>query len=352
MSSVLDVARRANVSIATASRVLSGSEYPVSRATRARVLEAAAELDYSPNLLAKAMATGRTGIVGVLVGDASDPYFAAIVRGVEDVARQHGQLVVVGNSDRDPAIELRYLRALNDYRVDGLIFAGGGLTDDAYLREIRQAIDGFRSRGAACVALAPHVFASYRVLIDNEQVVRDAVAYLASVGHRRIAFLSGPPLLTTTGLRLAGYRAASAALGLEEADDYVLEGDYTFEGGLRAARELHSLRPAPTALLASNDMMAMGAIVGLRQLGDRIPEDVSVMGIDDIPTAIAVHPALTTIAIPLHELGATGMESLLRLRSGELDADGDGVTLPHRIVVRESVAALRGAGTPTAAGTR
>jgi DNA-binding LacI/PurR family transcriptional regulator len=351
MASVLDVARRANVSIATASRVLSGSEYPVSRTTRARVLEAAAALDYSPNALAKAMATGRTGIVGVLVGDASDPYFAAIVRGVEDVARLHGQLVVVCNSDRDPAIELSYLRALNDYRVDGLIFAGGGLTDDAYVAEIRQAIDVFRSRGAACVALAPHQFASYRVLIDNEQVVRDAVRYLYAQGHRRIAFVSGPPLLTTTGLRLAGFRSARAELGLEQAPGYVLEGDYTFEGGLRAAGEVHRLRPMPTALLASNDMMAVGAIVGLRQLGSRVPDDMSVMGIDDIPTAIAVQPALTTVAIPLHELGATGMERLLRLRTGELIGD-DGVTLPHRIVVRESVRALGGDGRATAATRR
>jgi LacI family transcriptional regulator len=285
------------------------------------------------------MATGRTGIVGVLVGDASDPYFAAIVRGVEDVARQHEHLIVVCNSDRDPAIELRYLRALNDYRVDGLIFAGGGLTDDAYLREIRAAIEVFRSRGAACVALAPHLFASYRVLIDNEQVVRDAVQYLHSLGHRRIAFLSGPPLLTTTGLRLAGYRGAAAELGLTEEPGYILEGDYAFEGGLRAAREVLSLQPTPTALLASNDMMAMGAIVGLRQLGYRIPEDVSVMGIDDIPTAVAVHPALTTVAIPLHELGATGMESVLRLRAGGLSADGV-VTLSHRIIVRDSVMAV------------
>src|SRR6478672_660924 len=199
MASVFDVARHAKVSVATASRVLSGSEYPVSRATRARVLDAAAALEYSPNALAKAMATGRTGIVGVLVGDASDPYFAAIVRGIEDVARQHGKLVIVCNSDRDPAIELQYLRALNDYRVDGLIFAGGGLTDDGYVREIRKAINAFRARGAPCVALASHLFPSYRVLIDNERVVRDAVAYLHSLGHRQIAFLSGPPLLTTTG---------------------------------------------------------------------------------------------------------------------------------------------------------
>jgi LacI family transcriptional regulator len=185
------------------------------------------------------------------------------------------------------------------------------------------------------------LFASYHVLIDNEQVVRDAVHYLYDLGHRRIAFLSGPPLLTTTGLRLAGYRAASAALGLLEEPGYVLHGDYAFEGGLRAAAAVRDLRPTPTSLLASNDMMAMGAIVGLRQLGYRVPEDVSVMGIDDIPTAIAVHPALTTVAIPLHELGATGMESLLRLRAGELSAE-EGVTLPHRIIVRDSVRALRG----------
>jgi LacI family transcriptional regulator len=342
MSSVFDVARLAKVSVATASRVLSGSDYPVRPRTRARVLEAARTLSYSPNALAKAMVTGTTRIVGVIVGDATDPYFAAIVRGVEDVARAHGYLVVVCNSDRVPAIELRYLRVLNDYRVDGVIFAGGGLVGETYEREVRESVDRLNARGAACVTLGQHLFPSYRVMIDNEQIVRDAVDYLCREGHVRIAFVSGPPHLTTTRMRLDGYRSAMRANGLDVLPADVLEGEYTFEAGIRAAATIAAMRTKPTAVLASNDIMAMGCIVGLKGLGYRVPEDISVTGIDDVPAAMIVDPPLTTMAIPLHEMGAIGMESVIGLRAGSLKVD-DGVTLPHRLVVRGSVAAM---GTP------
>jgi LacI family transcriptional regulator, galactose operon repressor len=338
MSSVLDVAKLANVSVATASRVLSGSDYPVRPKTRARVLEAARALSYSPNVLAQAMVTGTTHMVGVIVGDATDPYFAAIVRGVEDVARANGYLVVVCNSDRVPAIELEYLRALNGYRLDGLIFAGGGLVGEPYVHEMRESIGRFTSRGAACVTLGRHMFPAYRVMIDNEGVARDATEHLIGAGHRRIAFVSGPPHLTTTGLRLAGYRSAMQVAGLEPGPEAVLEGDYTFDAGIRAAAAIASMGSRPTAVLASNDISAMGCIVGLRGLGYQVPDDISVMGIDDVPTAVVVDPPLTTVAIPLRDLGAIGMQSVLRLRSGELTPDGD-TTLPHRIVVRKSVAA-------------
>jgi LacI family transcriptional regulator, galactose operon repressor len=341
MSSVSDVARLANVSVATASRVLSGSDYPVSVKTRARVLEAARTLSYSPNALAKAMVTGRTRIIGVIVGDATDPYFAAIVRGVEDVARANQYLVVVCNSDRVPAIELEYLRALNGYRLDGLIFAGGGLVGEEHAREMRESIERFTARGAACVTLGRHLFPAYRVMIDNELVARDAAEYLVGVGHRRIAFVSGPQHLTTTGMRLDGYRSGLRAAGLEPDPSCILAGDYTFEAGVRAAAAIAKMPEKPTAVLASNDITAMGCIVGFKEFGLRVPDDISVMGIDDIPTAVVVDPPLTTVAIPLHQLGAIGMESLIRVRSGELVADGE-TTLPHRLVVRGSVARLGG----------
>lgn len=342
MGSVLDVAKLAKVSVATASRVLSGSDYPVRPGTRARVVEAARALNYSANALAKAMVTGSTRIVGVIVGDATDPYFAAIVRGVEDIARAHGYLVVVCNSDRVPAIELQYLRALNDYRVDGVIFAGGGLVDRRYVSDMRESISRLSARGAAVVTLGQHRFPAYRVLVDNERVVRDAVEHVAGQGHARIAFVSGPPLLTTTSLRLNGYKSAMRALGLGPRSGDLLEGDYTFEAGIRAAGTIGAMQNKPTAVLASNDIMAMGCIVGLKGLGYRVPEDISVMGIDDIPTAIVVDPPLTTVALPLHEWGAIGMESVIGLRAGALSV-GDGVTLAHRVIVRRSVRAVAGA---------
>lgn len=336
-TSIVDVARTANVSVATASRVLSGSSHPVSEATRARVLAAAEALHFSPSALAKAMVSRDTRIVGVIIGDATDPYFAGIIRGVEDVARQHGYLVIVCNSDRVPAIELRYLQTLNDYRVDGVIFAGGGLVDEDYLRDIRRALDVYYQREAACVSLGKHLFPTYSVAVDNFRIVSDAVDYLAGLGHRDIAYISGPALLTTTQLRQAGFDAAVRRLGLPSRPEFVLAGAYTYESGLAAARALAALPQRPTAVMASNDLMAIGCIVGLKALGIQVPAEISIMGIDDVATAQVVDPALTTMALPLYSLGATGMECLIKLRRGELKLD-ESLTLPHHLVVRASTA--------------
>jgi LacI family transcriptional regulator len=340
VTSIVEVARRANVSIATVSRVLSASAHPVSEETRTRVIDAAQALNYSPSTLAKAMVTGSTRIVGVIVGDSTDPYFAAIVRGVEDVARECGYLVIVCNSDRLPAIELNYLRTLNGYRADGVIFAGGGLTDPAYLRSIGQALNAFRSRGAAVVSLGKHLFDSLGVLVDNKQLMIDATEHLLSLGHSDIAYISGPDLLTTSALRLDGHRQALARHGLQPRDDRLLSGDYTFEAGLGAAAQLASQRTLPTAVLASNDLMAIGCLVGLKQSGYRVPQQISVMGIDDITAARFIDPPLTTVSIPLHEMGAIGMESLIKLRHGQA-RHGEDVMLAHKIIVRQSTAPVR-----------
>jgi LacI family transcriptional regulator len=340
MALITDVAKMANVSIATVSRVLSGSSHPVNEETRVRVLEAARTLNYSPSALAQAMVTRDTHIVGVIIGDAMDPYFAAIVRGVEDVARKHGYLVIVCNSDRVPAIELQYLNTLNDYRVDGVIFAGGGLVDKDYLRQIGLALEVFHEREAVCVSLGKHLFPSLPILIDNEQAVEDAVNHLVTLSHTQIAYISGPSLLTTAELRLNGYKAALARHGLNLNPEFVLSGDYTYEAGLKAARAIDALVDKPTAVTASNDLMAIGCIVGLKEFGYEVPKDFSVIGLDDIAIAQVVDPPLTTVSLPLYDLGAMGMESLIRLRNGEMSIN-DAVTLPHHLVVRKSTASAR-----------
>jgi DNA-binding LacI/PurR family transcriptional regulator len=338
MVSIVDVANLANVSVTTVSRVLSGSSHPVSEETRERVLEAARSLDYFPNALAQAMVTRATHIVGVIIGDALDPYFAAIVRGVEDVAREQGYLVIVCNSDRLPDIELQYLQTLSSYRVDGVIFAGGGLIDAEYNKNIERALEAFYKRGSACVALAQHLFPSMTVLVDNKQVVHDAVSYLVELGHKKIAYISGPQLLTTAKLRLDGYESALMRRDLELKPGYILEGDYTYESGLEAARAIAALPVKPTAVMASNDLMAIGCLVGLKELGYRIPEDVSIVGADDIATAQVVDPPLTTVSLPLYDLGAIGMGCICKLRNGQLTID-DVITLPHHLVIRKSTSA-------------
>jgi len=332
-----DVAKLANVSISTASRVLNGSAHPVSADKRMRVLQAAQSLNYSPSALAKAMVTGSSHIVGVIVGDATDPYFAWIVRGVEDMARAHGYLVIVCNSDRNPQVELSYLNALNDYRVDVVIFAGGGLNDEQYLAAMNQVMHVFQERNAICISLGKHLFPSYPVIVDNKQIVRSAVDYLVSLGHTRIAYISGPGLLTTTGQRLAGYQEALRAHGIKIDESLILNGNYKVESGYQAAVRVNAMSDKPTAVLASNDLMAIGCMSRLKELNYQIPGEISIMGIDDIPFAQIVDPALTTISLPLYELGKVGMESLVKLHKGE-KLDEKGIMLPHTIIVRKSTA--------------
>ncbi len=337
MVSIEDVARLANVSVSTASRVLSSSAHPVSDEKRERVLLAARELNYSPSLLAQAMVTGDTHIVGVIVGDAADPYFASIVRGVEDVARANHYLVIVCDSDRDPEVELSYIQTLNSYRVDGVIFAGGGLNDEKYLQRIEPILMNFRERGAGCVSLGKQLFPNYSVLIDFRQLVRDAAEYLLELGHRKIAYIAGPALLTTNQYRFEGFEGAFKAYHCNINPDYLLEADFTYESGKRAGEMILAMQDRPTAALASNDLMALGCMTALKAGGVRIPEEISIIGIDDILFAQFVEPSLTTVSIPLYELGKIGMESLLQLRANEVNPFGE-VFLPHKLIIRNSTA--------------
>lgn len=338
MVSIADVAKKANVSITTVSRVLNGSSHPVNEKTRERVLAAAKELNYLPSALAQAMVTQATRIVGVIVGDAIDPYFATIVRGAEDVGREHGYLVIVCNSDRIPEIELQYLNTLGSYRVDGVIFAGGGLVDDEYLQNLDKALEGFYRRGSICVSLAPQPFSSVSVMVDNEQLVKDAIAHLVELGHRSIAYVSGPELLMTTHIRLEGYKAALSSHGLVVRPEYIFDGDYTYESGLKTAKTINALEAKPTAVLASNDQMGIGCIIGLKELGYRIPQDISVMGIDNIISTQFVDPPLTTVSMPLYDLGAIGMKRLIELRQQQSTDDSAPTTLSHQLVIRRSTA--------------
>ncbi len=337
MASLVEVAKFANVSITTASRVLSGSSHPVSEEKRTRVLMAAQQLKYSPSGLAQAMVTGFTHIVGVIVGDATDPYFAWIVRGVEDTARLHGYMVIVCNSDRVPEVELNYLKTLNDYRVDGVIFAGGGLSDREYLARMGHMFDVFRERKVALVSLGKHLFPSFPVMVDNKLIAHSAIDYLVGLGHRLIGYISGPNLLVTTEQRLTGYKEALKNHGIKIDQSLIISGSYTYTSGVQAANAIDSMPVKPTAILASNDIMAIGCMTQLKQFGYRIPEDISVMGIDDIPFAKFVDPALTTVALPLYDLGKVGMESLLKLHYGE-DPGMEEIILPHSLVIRKSTA--------------
>ena len=337
MPSIVDVAKRAGVSVATVSRVLSNSSHPVSPEARERVLQAAEALNYVPSALARALVTRETRIIGVIVGDAADPYFAPIIGGISDVAREQGYLTVICSSDRVPDVELHYVRLLRDYRADGIVFAGGGLTDTVYLDRLKEVLTWFRSHHVPVVALGHHLFDAPQVNIDNTQATREMPEYVSRLGHWRIGYITGPAGLTTTALRLKGYQQALAEHELAFDPILVVESDFTYGGGQQATRSLLKQHPLPTAIFGSNDMVAIGCLVTLKQHGIDVPNQISVVGFDNITATQYVDPPLTTVNVPMRDLGATGMKQLLRAMDPEVTVDRLHL-LPHELVMRASSA--------------
>ena len=325
LASLADISRRAGVSIATASRVLNGSSHPVSEATRSRVLAAADELGYRPSELARALVKRTSRIVGLIVGDIVDPYFAEIARGVEDVAAAAGHLTMVCNADRRPAAELAHLDVLRDYHAAGVIFAGSGYGHVSEAAALRAAVSELQEGGAVVVALAVRDLECPSVLVDNRAAARDATEHLLSLGHRRIAFVAGPAGLYPGDHRLEGFRAAVDAAGAEA---LVLPGGFEFEAGTAAAETLLA-GELPDAVLGVNDEVAIGLLTGLRRGGVDVPGRISVAGIDGTRPARLVD--LTSVSLPLHELGETAARVILE------GVEGD-VVLPHRLVRRATTA--------------
>jgi LacI family transcriptional regulator len=336
MPGIVDVARKAGVSITTVSRTFSPvSNYPVAQATRQRVLAAAAALQYSPSALARALVTRRSRIVGVLLGDIVDPYFAEIVRGIEDVARRAGYLVIVCNTSRDPGTERRYISALRDYRADAILFLGGDIFDEANRRALERDLATAASQGTVAVGVAGDRVGLPAFDIDHAGAAEEMTRYLIGLGHERIAFLGGLPSVSTARERLSGFRAGMAAAGLSL--DLAEDGDFTYAGGQMAAARVLSRVPLPTALFAANDQMALGALAACRQAGLEVPREITVVGFGNTSAAEHAVPALSTVSMPRHQLGVEAMQAVL----DALAVESTRVTprrLPFYLVIRESSA--------------
>ena len=330
-ASLLEVARRAGVSIATASRVLNRAPHPVADATRARVLDAAEELGYSPSALARALVTRRSGIIGVIVGDIVDPYFAEITRGVEDVGAKAGYMTIVCNADRRTELEEDQLRLLTDYHAEGVVFAGSGYADDERGLELATLVDRARGRGIKVISLARRDLDCPRVLVDNRAVAYDLTDHLISLGHRRIAYIRGPKGLHTSNLRDEGFRAAMREAGLDDSLTY--EGNFTYDLGHAAAMRMLAAAELPDAVVGANDETAIGAMAALREAGVAIPGDLSVAGMTD--TRLARFSDMTTVNVPLYEFGALAAR---RIVADEPERDPAETVLPHRLVTRSTTA--------------
>ena len=335
-SSIKDVSRAAGVSISTVSHVLNRTRF-VSDGARERVERAIAQLDYRHNGLARSLRTKQSYAIGLIIPDVSNPYYPQVARGVQDAAAAAGYWVFLCNSDRSPQNEVRLLEALEQRRVDGVILDAGG-PDQALLAALHRAavpvvLVGSRIDDAALdvVTVAPNGGC-------------DAVRHLLARGHRRIGLIAGPPVSFATSrasARLAkagGYLQALAEASIAPDPALMVQGDYTREGGQAAMRRLLALDVPPTAIFAGNDLMAIGALHAARAAGRRVPEDLAIVGYDDIPEAAVTSPALSTIAVPKYEMGHAAGELLLE-RIAARDASDRAprhVVLPYSLCVRET----------------
>lgn len=347
MASITDVARLAGVSTATVSRVVSSAPYAVTPATRERVLAAARTLDYVPSALARGLQKSHLPLVGVIVHDITDPYFAEVVRGVEDAATVGGFLVITCSSDRIAEREHEYVRLLRSIRASTLIFAGSGLVDPALNVAVGKHLAAMRAYGAAVVHLSPHAVGEADIGVDNAAGVAQMVAALVELGHRRIAFLAGPTSLYVSHQRLEGYRRGLAEAGIPFDERLVVSTGFNRDGGALAVDELLAGDAPFTVVFAANDLLALGALERLAELRIDVPREVSVAGFDDIQTAAMVTPGLSTVRLPLHEIGLRAFGFAEELLAGRQPARQ---VLPTELVLRGSTAGAP--AEPVAVGAR
>jgi LacI family repressor for deo operon, udp, cdd, tsx, nupC, and nupG len=332
VATIYDVAKRAGVSPATVSRVLSQSAV-VAEPTRQRVMQAVDTLGYAPNSTAKNLRTARTGKLIITVPDISNPFFSQILQGAEDAAQREGYAVLFGDTQHDPCREERYALMLKSKEADGLIFLGHRLPAEA------EAI--VRSMAPRCAPVVNGCEYNPRlgipsVHIDNARAAADAMDHLYALGHRRIGIVTDPLVSPLSRERLRGARARARQSDADE-DLIVVPGDFSIESGVEAVRQLFDRAAPPTAVFCFSDKMAIGVIEGARIRGIGVPAQLSVAGFDDIQFARYAHPALTTIAQPMRAIGEGTVHLLLRIISDDSTVPAS-ATLPHRLIVRDSTA--------------
>jgi len=310
MANILDVALKAQVSIATVSRVVNKSDHKVNPATREKVLAAIRELDYRPNALAKGLLMKKTMTIGIIIPDISNPYYAEIVRGIQDTADLAGYAVMLHNTDGKQERIIRHIYLLREKSVDGVIFCGGIINEYetlSTLKELKERV----------VVVGRHEVDFPAVMVDNMGGATQAVQHLIGLGPRLIGCIAGPDGSTTAADRLTGYRNALAQNGMALDERLVKRGTWNPESGYLLAKELLAGPKWPTAIFSANDQMAFGVIKAARELALDVPKELAVVGFDNVPPGFYFDPPLTTVEIPMYDIGVASMGMLIDLLSGE-----------------------------------
>lgn len=332
MATIREVSRLAGVSNATVSRVLNGT-VPVSPEVTGRVLAAVEQLGYRPDAFARGLVTNRSGGLGVCVNDVASPYFGLLIRGVEAEAEAAGMHLLVSSGHARADQERAGLEFLADRRSDALIAHIEALADEALVE--------YLSRPTPLILVGRKLAGHEErcVYLDNEVGGAIATEHLLQHGHTRIAHITGPERFPDSRARRRGFECAMRSAGLEPDPRLVIEADFEEEGGYRAMRELLERDPGISAVFAGNDQMAAGAFAALREAGRNIPDDVSIVGYDDVLLARYLHPTLTTIRQPLEEMGRAAARAALALVANERTEVRN--RFEPQLVSRQSVSRLR-----------
>jgi len=304
MATIREVAESAGVSYATVSHVINNTRV-VTQETRERVLAAMSSLNYHPNALARSLRQGKTNTMGLVLPDSANPFFAEISRSIEDAAFKKGYSVFLCNTELDTQRELFYVDVLSKKQVDGIIFVAAGDQADSLDFLLRQNMS---------VVMIDRDLANVQVdavLTDHQLGGFLATQHLIKLGHERIACIAGPSSITPSAERIIGYRKALEQAGLRCDETLIIRGDYHPQSGMDIMQSILQMSPRPTAIFALNDLMALGALRAAAEAGCSIPNDLAIVGYDDLELARFTNPPLTTIAQPKKEIGAQAVNLLV-----------------------------------------
>lgn len=333
MPTIIEVAERAKVSIATVSNVIRGTRR-VSPALEERVRAAIRELDYSPNEIARSLKVKQTRMLALVLPDITNPFFPEIIRGAEDTAFDRGYFLITANTDEQIGRERRIVAALRSYRVDGILLASAPGKDSSHIRSIMQG-------GISIVCLDRTVsgIKTDAVLLDNVRGGRECVRHLIQGGHSRIAIITGSLSLQTGRERLRGYEEALRESDIEIDRELVLEGNFRDESGYRLGKELLQRRVKPTAIFVCNGVMTLGVLKAFEELGVRCPDDIALATFDDLAVDRSFHPHLTAVVQPGYEMGARAATILMDRVEGKLTNEPFVVRIVPTLIIRESTRA-------------
>ena len=325
------IAERARVSIGTVSHVINDTA-KVREKLRQRVLKAIRSLGYQPSQLARGLRRNQTSMLVMIIPDVTNPFFPAVVRGVEDVAYSSSLRLVLCNTDNDPRKEISYLNELRSYRPAGWLVIPA--VDSEIAAQLKSAVSG---ASVVCLDRQPKGWNGDVVLVANEAGAYSATRHLLRMGHSQLAVITGPLHLANAVERLNGFKRALAEAKVSIEPDYVQEARFERDSGYHAAKRLLGMLPRPTAIFACNDLMALGVLLAARELGLHCPEELSIVGFDNLDFAEFTAPALTTVGQPGYQLGTTAARLLLERIAG-LKQPPQKVVLPTELKIRNSVA--------------